>query len=280
MPAGASQFITGDYNRRQDQQQQQIYSNALGIDVDPQASLATAEKITDARLAQDKLDVSRESAGIDKDYKTALIGNLNLKRQQAAAEVGQLSNEQKTRIDSVYNSYIKAAPIDDYIKSEAQFLQLQDIILRPESTGAQGLATVFAFMKSLDPNSVVREGEQQQAQRTGGFLDSIVSTLNDAVGKGKLTPQVRKNILETSRTALQGRLKTANEYRQSTIERQQSIEPGIDPTLYVSSEFNPTMYQVFDSKEDLQNAVKRGKVMEGEKVYYMEGSGFLSATGR
>ena len=75
-------------------------------------------------------------------------------------------------------------------------------------------------------------------------------------------------------------MKDANEYRQQTINRQKTIEPGIDPTLYVSSEFDPTMYQVFGSKEDLQNAVKRGKVMEGEKVYYMEGSGFLSATGK
>jgi hypothetical protein len=279
MPAGASQFIVGDYNRSQDQEQQQIYSNALGIDVDPQASLSTAEKITDARLAQDKLDVSRESAGIDKDYKTALIENLNLKRQQAAAEVGQLSNEQKTRIDSVYNSYIKAPPIDDYIKSEAQFKQLQDVILQKGSTGAQGLATVFAFMKSLDPDSVVREGEQQQAQKTGGLFDSIVSTLNDAVGKGKLTPQVRKNILDVSRTALQARLKDANAYRQSTIERQQAIEPGIDPTLYVSSEFNPTMYQVFDSWEEAQKAQAQGKIQAKEKIYFMEGSGFRSATG-
>ena len=198
---------------------------------------------------------------------------------QAEAEAGQLSDQQKSRLDSVYNSYIKAPPVEDYINSEAQFLQLQDIILKPESTGAQGLATVFAFMKSLDPNSVVREGEQRQAQATGGFLDSIVSTLNDAVGKGKLTPQVRKNILETSKTALQGRLKTANEYRQATIDRQQSIEPGIDPTLYVSSEFNPTMYQVFGSWEEAQQAQAQGEIQAGEKIYFMEGSGFRSATG-
>lgn len=280
VPSSAAQYITQEVAGTKDREQAKILSNAAGIDVPSRATSATTQQVIDNKLAQSKMEAARDSADIDERYKNALIDQLTLKKRQAEAEVGQLSNEQKTRIDSVYNSYLKAPPIDDYIKSEAQFKQLQDVILQKGSTGAQGLATVFAFMKSLDPDSVVREGEQQQAQKTGGFFDSIVSTLNDAVGKGKLTPQVRKNILDVSRTALQARLKDANEYRQATIDRQQSIEPGIDPTLYVSSEFNPTMYQVFDSREDMQNAVGRGEVKVGEKIYFMEGSGFLSATGK
>jgi hypothetical protein len=279
VPSSAAQYITQEVAGTKDREQAKILSNAAGIDVPSRATSATTQQVIDNQLAQSKMDAAKDSAAIDERYKNALIGQLEAKRQQAEAEVGQLSNEQKTRIDSVYNSYIKAAPIDDYIKSEAQFKQLQDVILQKGSTGAQGLATVFAFMKSLDPDSVVREGEQQQAQKTGGLFDSIVSTLNDAVGKGKLTPQVRKNILDVSRTALQARLKDANAYRQSTIERQQSIEPGIDPTLYVSSEFNPTMYQVFDSWEEAQQAQAQGKIQAGEKIYFMEGSGFRSATG-
>lgn len=280
VPSSAAQYITQEVAGTKDREQAKILSNAAGIDVPSRATSATTQQVIDNKLAQSKMEAARDSADIDERYKNALIDQLTLKKRQAEAEVGQLSNEQKTRIDSVYNSYLKAPPIDDYIKSEAQFKQLQDVILQKGSTGAQGLATVFAFMKSLDPDSVVREGEQQQAQKTGGFFDSIVSTLNDAVGKGKLTPQVRKNILDVSRTALQARLKDANEYRQATIDRQQSIEPGIDPALYVSSEFNPTMYQVFDSREDMQNAVDRGEVKVNEKIYFMEGSGFLSATGK
>lgn len=281
VPSSAAQYITQEVAGTKDREQAKILSDAAGVDVPSRATSATTQQVIDNKLAQSKMEAAKDSAAIDERYKNALIDQLTLKKQQAEAEAAQpLTDQQKSRLDSVYNSYIKAAPIDDYIKSESQFKQLQDVILQKGATGAQGLATVFAFMKSLDPDSVVREGEQQQAQRTGGFLDSIVSTLNDAVGKGKLTPQVRKNILDVSRTALQARLKDANEYRQATIDRQQSIEPGIDPTLYVSSEFKPTMYQVFDSREDMQNAVKRGEVKVDEKVYFMEGSGFLSATGK
>lgn len=279
VPSSAAQYITQEVAGTKDREQAKMLSRAAGVDVPSRATSATTQQIIDNKLAQKKMEAAKDSAAIDERYKNALIDQLNLKKTQAEAEAGQLSDQQKSRLDSVYNSYIKAPPVEDYINSEAQFLQLQDIILKPESTGAQGLATVFAFMKSLDPNSVVREGEQRQAQATGGFLDSIVSTLNDAVGKGKLTPQVRKNILETSKTALQGRLKTANEYRQATIDRQQSIEPGIDPTLYVSSEFNPTMYQVFGSWEEAQQAQAQGEIQAGEKIYFMEGSGFRSATG-
>lgn len=280
VPSSAAQYITQEVAGTKDREQAKILSNAAGIDVPSRATSATTQQVIDNELAQKKMEAAKDSAAIDERYKNALIDQLNLKKQQAEAEAGQLSDQQKSRLDSVYNSYLKAPPVDDYIKAESQFKQLQDVILQKGATGAQGLATVFAFMKSLDPDSVVREGEQKQAQATGGFFDSIVSTLNDAVGKGKLTPQVRKNILDVSRTALRARLKDANEYRQATIDRQQSIEPGIDPTLYVSSEFNPTMYQVFDSREDMQNAVKRREVKVGEKIYFMEGSGFLSATGK
>lgn len=279
VPSSAAQYITQEVAGTKDREQAKILSNAAGIDVPSRATSATTQQVIDNELAQKKMEAAKDSAAIDERYKNALIDQLNLKKQQAEAEAGQLSDQQKSRLDSVYNSYLKAPPVDDYIKAESQFKQLQDVILQKGATGAQGLATVFAFMKSLDPDSVVREGEQKQAQATGGFFDSIVSTLNDAVGKGKLTPQVRKNILDVSRTALRARLKDANEYRQATIDRQQSIEPGIDPTLYVSSEFNPTMYQVFGSWEEAQQAQAQGEIQAGEKIYFMEGSGFRSATG-
>ena len=279
VPGSAAQYITQEVAGTKDREQAKMLSRAAGVDVPSRATSETTQQIIDNKLAQSKMEAARDSADIDERYKNALIDQLTLKKQQAQAEVGQLSDQQKSRLDSVYNSYLKAPPVDDYIKAESQFKQLQDVILQKGATGAQGLATVFAFMKSLDPDSVVREGEQKQAQATGGFFDSIVSTLNDAVGKGKLTPQVRKNILDVSRTALRARLKDANEYRQQTINRQKTIEPGIDPTLYVSSEFNPTMYQVFDSWEEAQQAQAQGKIQAGEKIYFMEGSGFRSATG-
>tara|TARA_R110002153_G_scaffold25392_2_gene80463 strand:- start:235 stop:1095 length:861 start_codon:yes stop_codon:yes gene_type:complete len=49
------------------------------------------------------------------------------------------------------------------------------------------LGMIFAFMKMLDPRSVVREGEQAQAKGTGGLYDTLVNQFNSIQGGNSLT---------------------------------------------------------------------------------------------
>lgn len=49
------------------------------------------------------------------------------------------------------------------------------------------LAAVFTFMKALDPSSVVREGEQEMAKRTGGLTDTLLVYI-DKLKKGDSLP--------------------------------------------------------------------------------------------
>ena len=61
------------------------------------------------------------------------------------------------------------------------------------------LAAIFTFMKSLDPASVVREGEQEQARRTGGITDSLIGFANQIQGEGGLPPKVFDDMVLTAK---------------------------------------------------------------------------------
>lgn len=60
-----------------------------------------------------------------------------------------------------------------------------------ERPQAADLAMIFAFMKMLDPRSVVRESEQDQARATGGAADWLITYVTSLQGGGSLTDAQR-----------------------------------------------------------------------------------------
>ena len=70
----------------------------------------------------------------------------------------------------------------------------QTIVALNQATGAGDLAATVKFMKTLDPPSVVREGEQRMAQQVGGLKEQWLNTW-EKWNKGDMLP-------ETARAAL------------------------------------------------------------------------------
>lgn len=68
------------------------------------------------------------------------------------------------------------------------------------NTRASDLDLVFAVGKTLDPDSVVREGEQVQIAKTGSLPDQIVGYISALNGGGRLPPETRRPLLEMLRT--------------------------------------------------------------------------------
>jgi hypothetical protein len=69
---------------------------------------------------------------------------------------------------------------------------------------AGDLAAIFAFMKSLDPGSTVREGEFANAQNAAGIDSRIVNYYNQVKSGTRLSPDQRRQFLETSAGILKG----------------------------------------------------------------------------
>jgi len=75
-------------------------------------------------------------------------------------------------------------------------------------TGASDIALVFSYMKALDPRSVVREGEQAQTENAGGVPAYVRNFYNKLLTGQKFDPQVRKDILDASKSLVQGQIQT------------------------------------------------------------------------
>lgn len=91
---------------------------------------------------------------------------------------------------------------DDFEKATGSFTQVRDAYSKIQSaqngTGIGDTALIFAYMKMLDPTSVVREGEFATVQNAGGIPQKFLQAYNGALNGEKLAPSVRKEILDTS----------------------------------------------------------------------------------
>ena len=65
-----------------------------------------------------------------------------------------------------------------------------------DPTAAGDISLIFAYMKMLDPNSVVREGEFATAQSAGSVPQTLWSKYNQALTGERLAPEVRNDFVD------------------------------------------------------------------------------------
>jgi len=102
-------------------------------------------------------------------------------------------------------------------------------------TPAGDIAVIYAYMKLQDPTSVVREGEFATAQNAGGIHETIRARLNQAIGTGRLTPQLRSEILGSAKATLNSRRSqfSAKQDRFTKLAKSK----GIDPELVIGNPY-------------------------------------------
>lgn len=71
-------------------------------------------------------------------------------------------------------------------------------VLGQEATASDQLGIIFKFMKSLDPGSVVREGEQVMLQKSGGLFDYMSNYINRLNTGKTLSPKMIQEIVTTA----------------------------------------------------------------------------------
>lgn len=78
-----------------------------------------------------------------------------------------------------------------------QFNTLRDLGTKKNPTPQDDIAMIFTYMKTLDPGSVVREGEFATAQNAAGIDDTIRNQYNKVLNGTRLNPQQRQNMVRT-----------------------------------------------------------------------------------
>lgn len=184
--------------------------------VDPgkfQETFDTAEKIRREQqmqpgaIAKQKKDLVKMGADIGLTQAQTLkyladIKNLNFTMQKDALELealkknGGLTPEKKFGLeDKLRTEYVNRT------KNYSEIQQSYDKIIagRGDNTGASDMAMIFAFMKMLDPGSVVRETEFAQAQNVNGLLSKLQAAYNSAENGTFLTTKARKDYIDLAK---------------------------------------------------------------------------------
>lgn len=116
-----------------------------------------------------------------------------------------------------------------FITQRDSFARIQSLANDPSPAGDLGL--IFSYMKVLDPNSTVREGEQATAQNARAIPDSISNLYNNVMTGGKLTPKQRVDFIKKSSAIFQS-AETQQKKTTAEFSRLGKMN-GIDPKRFI-----------------------------------------------
>ena len=110
----------------------------------------------------------------------------------------------------------------EYKQSQLQFGKIKTSAKAESAAG--DMSVIFAYMKMLDPESVVREGEQATAENARGVPDGIMNIYNKTTEGLKLTKKQREDFVSVARAILKENKDSAVE----TINRIKSVASNYD----------------------------------------------------
>lgn len=122
---------------------------------------------------------------------------------------------------------------DDYNKTIAPYVAAREgyqkvVQAAKGATRADDIALVFGYMKTLDPNSTVREGEQAQVANSGTIPQTITNMYNKLItGSGALLPAQRAQFAQSAGQQFEVYQRTYDQATQRYGQMAQSY--GFDP---------------------------------------------------
>ncbi len=192
-PVERNRFIAQTIRERQEAgQDASKITELMGLDKNKQTLMARRQLILSGDVGV-LADTGLKAAIEAEQYKKSVLDRMAAERDAVSGKYGDVSSMR-----------------DDFVKQSQKYVGVRDAYTSLEAALAQAspagdIAGVFGFMKSIDPASSVREGEQATAKNAGGVPEGIRSLYNEAIGKGGLTPVQRADFLRTSK----GQLDTA-----------------------------------------------------------------------
>ena len=168
-------------------------------------------------------------SGLDPATLTALQG-------MDAASIQEFLESERTRMtEDRDRRFTQGSAIrDDFMAETEGFRERQDKYLQIRNfsenpTAAGDIAMVFAYMKLLDPNSVVRESEYATAAEAGSLIDrATLGTYNRLVAGERLTPTQRADFANAAKTLYRDALDGYFNTRESAVGRADNFGLNFD----------------------------------------------------
>jgi len=204
------------------------------------STIANEKANLQARITQIEDTFQKGTLDYDKAIRDAIFGAQN-KINDAKLEIYKAEQIEKVKnsfkgadfsasadLRKEFNTRVKA---DDFMKVSKAY---QDII-NATPTPAGDMSLIFSYMKLLDPNSTVREGEFATAQQTAGLPAQVVNQYNKVLSGTRLGQEQRSNFKSEAKNIYQNSANTFNQ--QKSYFDQLARSQGVDPQ-YVTGGFN------------------------------------------
>ena len=168
--------------------------------VDDETKLSLARSII-ARNATTDIELAREGqrASIRSSNASAALNELELRltkeatdKAEADAAAGIIPPEAVAVAQTINKDFEDEPIVKAYNEGLQKYIVLEDT-LENGIDGIQDLQLVYAFMKAVDPESVVRESEFATAADTGNIFQGAYARFNKAFGTGGFLPEEVKN---------------------------------------------------------------------------------------
>ncbi|HFN8053998.1 acyltransferase [Escherichia coli] len=164
------------------------------------------DKQFDVQHQRDQLNEQIRQADMENARGWANIQNAQLDRAQRAQmhsdemglklmELGQKGKPSADLIKGLNSDITNFGKNYNSVRAAANSLQA----LSKVNTGAAQLGIIFNYMKSLDPQSVVREGEQVQVMRSDGIWGQIKGYVDQLNAGNGLSQEARDNIVNAAK---------------------------------------------------------------------------------
>lgn len=151
------------------------------------------------------------------------------KKEEVSATKGSSVSEHALDNERALLSMYTSQPIvKDYNTVITSKLGI-DNILKSGVGGAQDLATVYSFMKALDPGSVVRESEYATAANSGNIFTGALARFNGLMNPsgGFISPQLKKEFQNIVNSKMKSQQSQYDNYRKQVrdIAERQGLNP-------------------------------------------------------
>lgn len=177
-------------------------------------------------LSSKDMNAAYKAAGNYAAGGTGIIGEYNYYKAQAESkglvamdfnEYQNVDANRKAKVAAAANAAGLTSALtnvalrlsDDYEQQSKNFYTVRDAYSRIQSSAenpsaAGDMSLIFAYMKILDPNSVVRETEYATAQNAGSIPERVRAAYNSAVDGKKLSEAQRNDFVDRAGTIFTG----------------------------------------------------------------------------
>lgn len=142
------------------------------------------------------------------------------------------ARESRREADQTLENFNDDPEVRQFRQARIATMQIRN--LGTSGTPSDDVALIFSFMRALDPNSTVREGEFATAQNTAGIPDRLRNMYNQARQGTLLSPRQRQEFIGTANRLYVDRARSYNEIANSYRQRLRNMgvpEERIGPLI-------------------------------------------------